>query len=70
MGLVEADPQADVSGDPAHTAQVLSSLLAPKGITLLPYAQAVDTDVFVVTKETAQKYGLVNVSDLAKPVST
>jgi len=64
------DPQADVGGDPAHNAQVLSSLLAPKGVTLLPYSQAVDTNVFVVTKETAQKYGLVNVSDLAKPLST
>lgn len=64
------DPQADVSGDPAHNAQVLSSLLAPKGVTLLPYSQAVDTNVFVVTKETAQKYNLVNVSDLAKLLSS
>jgi glycine betaine/choline ABC-type transport system substrate-binding protein len=64
------DPQADVTGDPAHNAQVLSSLLTPKGVTLLPYSNAVDTDVFVVTKATATKYDLVNVSDLAKPASS
>ena len=61
------DPNADVNGDPIHTAPVLSTLLAAKNVNLLPYSQLLDTNVFVVTKTTATKYSLVNVSDLAKP---
>jgi osmoprotectant transport system substrate-binding protein len=59
-------PQADVTGDPAHNAAVLKPLLAAKNVTLLDYSQLLDTNVFVVTKATATRYGLVNVSDLAK----
>jgi len=61
------DPKADVNGDPAHTADVLKPLLAAKGVELLNYSNLLDTNVFVVTKTTAAKYNLVNVSDLAKP---
>ena len=60
------DPNADVNGDPVHTADVLKPLLAAKGVTLLNYSQLLDTNVFVVTQTTATKYSLVNVSDLAK----
>ena len=62
------DPNAKTSGDPAQESADLKPLLAAKGITLLPYSAANDTNSFVVTQETATKYGLVNVSDLAKPV--
>jgi osmoprotectant transport system substrate-binding protein len=61
------NPNADVGGDPAHNAEVLSPLLDAKGVKLLTYSQLLDTNVFVVTQATATKYGLVNVSDLAKP---
>jgi osmoprotectant transport system substrate-binding protein len=57
---------ADVTGDPAHDSDVLKPLLQAKGVTVLNYASAVDTNAFVVTKETASKYGLTKVSDLAK----
>lgn len=62
------DPAADVNGDPAHTADVLRPLLSAKKVTLLDYSNAVDTNVFVVTDATAQRYGLSKVSDLAKKV--
>lgn len=38
----------------------------PKGLTILPPAAAEDADVFTVTKETATKYGLASLDDLAK----
>jgi glycine betaine/choline ABC-type transport system substrate-binding protein len=60
------DPNADVNGDPVHTASVLSTLLAAKNVKLLNYSQLLDTNVFVVTQATATRYSLVNVSDLAK----
>ncbi len=53
--------------DPAKTSAVLAGLLKPKGESVLAYAPATDENGFVVTKATAQQYGLVNVSDLAKP---
>jgi|SRR5438067_4336765 len=61
------DPNADITGDPAHNADVLKPLLAAKGVELLQYSNLLDNDVFVVTKATQTKYNLVNVSDLAKP---
>ena len=57
---------ADVTGDPSHDSDVLSPLLQAKGVSVLNFAPAVDTNAFVVTKETASKYGLTKVSDLAK----
>jgi osmoprotectant transport system substrate-binding protein len=61
------DPNAKTSGDPAQESSDLKTILSAKGITLLPYSAANDTNSFVVTQDTATKYGLVNVSDLAKP---
>jgi osmoprotectant transport system substrate-binding protein len=64
---VAQDPNAAVSGDPANNAHILSQLLTAKQVTVLDYSNAIDTNVFVVTKETAATDHLVTVSDLAKP---
>jgi osmoprotectant transport system substrate-binding protein len=53
------------SGDPAATAISLSEALAPKGITLLDYAPAIDSNALVVTRATAERLGLRTTSDLA-----
>ncbi len=63
------DPNADVTGDSAHNASVLTPLLTAKSVELLTPSALLDTNVFVVTKATATTYSLVNVSDLAKPAS-
>src|SRR5581483_8651102 len=57
------------SGDPAATASSLQSVLQPKGITTLNYAPAVDTNGYVVTKATADKYRATKLSDLAPAAS-
>src|SRR5438093_9667281 len=54
------------SGDATAELSALRTALQPHGITVLDPSQANDTNVFVVTKETADKYGLSKVSDLAK----
>ena len=38
----------------------------PAGLQILPYGLAEDSDAFVVTRETATKYGLVSLADLTK----
>lgn len=38
----------------------------PAGLQVLPYGMAEDSDAFVVTRETARKYGLVSLADLKK----
>ncbi|KUL28988.1 ABC transporter substrate-binding protein [Streptomyces regalis] len=38
----------------------------PGGLQVLPYGMAEDSDAFVVTRETAQKYGLTSLADLKK----
>jgi glycine betaine/choline ABC-type transport system substrate-binding protein len=65
---VALDPNAAVSGDTQNNLQVLTPLEQAKGVTVLTPSAAIDTNVFVVTKATAAKYNLSNVSDLAKPV--
>ena len=60
------DASAAVSGDPENNQQILSDLLAKKDVKVLDFSPAVDQNVFVVTKETADKNGLSKVSDLAK----
>ena len=57
----------EASTDPAATTQALNAALAPKGLVALDYAEATDQNGFVVTKATADQYGLVKISDLAKP---
>ncbi|TMK87032.1 MAG: hypothetical protein E6G44_01200 [Actinobacteria bacterium] len=56
------------SGDADAELTALRSALQSHGITVLDPSQANDTNVFVVTKDTADKYGLSKVSDLAKKV--
>jgi osmoprotectant transport system substrate-binding protein len=52
------------SGDPVTTAMNLSEALAPKGISLLDYAPAIDTNALVVTRATAERLNLTKTSDL------
>ncbi|MGH2518678.1 MAG: ABC transporter substrate-binding protein [Chloroflexota bacterium] len=67
--LVFLDKNAKPSTDAATTAGLLKTALAAKSLTALDYAPAVDTNGFAVTKATADKYHLVNLSDLA-PVAS
>ena len=62
--LLFLDPDAKASGDPAEEAEQLKPLLEQKGVTLLNFSQANDTNAFVVTRETASRYGLTKMSDL------
>lgn len=42
------------------------AMAVPDGLQVLPYGLAEDSDAFVVTRETAAKYGLKSLADLAK----
>jgi osmoprotectant transport system substrate-binding protein len=57
--------KASASSDAAATHQALKKALAGKQLTVLDYAPAVDTNGFVVTRETAAKHNLRRMSDLA-----
>lgn len=57
----------EATTDPAATVAKLKERLAAKGLTALDPAPATDQNGFVVTKATADKYGLTTLSDLAKP---
>jgi osmoprotectant transport system substrate-binding protein len=57
----------EASTDPTATVATLKERLAPKGLTALDPAPATDQNGFVVTKATAEKYGISQLSDLAKP---
>ena len=63
---IQNDPAAKVSGDAANNQTILKDLLSAKGVNVLDFSPATDQNVFVVTKATADKYGLSKVSDLAK----
>jgi osmoprotectant transport system substrate-binding protein len=63
---IQNDPNAKVSGDPENNHTILTGLLEPKGVNVLDFSPAADQNVFVVTKATADQYGLSKVSDLAK----
>jgi osmoprotectant transport system substrate-binding protein len=65
--LLFQDPNAQASGDASAEVAALTPLLQAKGITLLTPSAAQDTNAFVVTKATADQFGLTTVSDLAKP---
>jgi osmoprotectant transport system substrate-binding protein len=64
--LAFLNPKAPSSTDPATNATALAAALAPFKLTALKSSSAQDVNGFVVTKATADKYGLVNLSDLAK----
>ncbi|HEY7591175.1 MAG TPA: glycine betaine ABC transporter substrate-binding protein [Candidatus Limnocylindrales bacterium] len=57
----------EATTDPEATATKLRERLEAKGLTALDVAEATDQNGFVVTKATADKYGLTKISDLAKP---
>ncbi|MGX1908486.1 ABC transporter substrate-binding protein [Streptomyces phaeochromogenes] len=42
------------------------AIALPAGLQVLPYGMAEDSDAFVVTQETADKYGLASLADLKK----
>ena len=53
------------TGDPAANAAALQAVLATKGITVLGYTPAQDTNAFVVRPETATALKLAKLSDVA-----
>jgi osmoprotectant transport system substrate-binding protein len=65
--LLFLDPEGEASGDPEAVRDNLQPLLDDAGETLLDSSDANDTNAFVVTGETADKYSLTTVSDLANP---
>lgn len=58
---------ASASTDPAATVEALDAGLQEIGLAALDYAEATDQNGFVVTRATADQYGLAKISDLAKP---
>jgi glycine betaine/choline ABC-type transport system substrate-binding protein len=57
----------EATTDAAATTAKLRERLQPKGLTALEPAPATDQNGFVVTKATAEKYGISKLSDLAQP---
>jgi glycine betaine/choline ABC-type transport system substrate-binding protein len=55
------------TADPVVTTAALRAALEPKGLVALDFAEATDQNTFVVTKATAETYGLTKLSDLANP---
>jgi osmoprotectant transport system substrate-binding protein len=53
------------TGDAAANSAALQALLSSKGITVLKYSPAVDTNAFVVRQDTATQYSLAKMSDTA-----
>ncbi len=65
--LSEALDSPDLAtSDAAQTWSNLVAALAPLDFSVLSYTPAVDTNAFTVTAETAQKYSLASIGDLAK----
>ena len=58
----------EASTDPLATAAKLRERLADRGLTALEPAEATDQNGFVVTAETAARYELSSISDLAEPL--
>jgi len=54
------------TSDPAETLSKLEPLLEQKKYVATPYSPAIDSNAFAVTQQTAEKYGLEKLSDLAK----
>jgi osmoprotectant transport system substrate-binding protein len=63
--LLFLDPNGKASGDSAAVAATDNDLLKSKGLELLTYSSAQDTNVFVANADTAAKYSLTTVSSLA-----
>ncbi|MFI2348275.1 ABC transporter substrate-binding protein [Streptomyces sp. NPDC019443] len=58
------DPKA--KGTEEGEMQNALAIVLPKGLQILPYGLAEDSDAFAVTRETADEYGLKTLGDLAK----
>ncbi|MFF0163284.1 ABC transporter substrate-binding protein [Streptomyces sp. NPDC005263] len=58
------DPKATATEEGAM--QNALTIALPAGLQVLPYGMAEDSDAFVVTRETARKYGLTSLADLRK----
>ncbi|WP_405872073.1 MULTISPECIES: ABC transporter substrate-binding protein [unclassified Streptomyces] len=58
------DPKATATEEGAM--QNALAIALPAGLQVLPYGMAEDSDAFVVTQETAKKYGLTSLADLKK----
>ena len=58
------DRTAKASPDAAVTHRALQAAIQPRKLTVLAYAPAVDTNAFAVTRETAARYNLKQLSDL------
>ena len=65
--LTFVDSKKPATTNAATNATELAAALKPLKLTALESAPAQDINGFVVTKATADKYSLVNVSDLGKP---
>ena len=59
------DKTAKATTDPKETAKLLQTALSAKKLTVLDAAAATDQNGFVVTKDTATKYNLKKLSDIA-----
>lgn len=64
IGSLLAYLKGTPSGDPAAELSADNQALSGKGLTMLNYSPANDTNAFVVTKANATKYKLATVSDL------
>jgi osmoprotectant transport system substrate-binding protein len=58
--------KGEATPDPAATVKLLNGYLQAKGLIALDASAAQDENAFAVTKSTADKWHLVNLSDLAK----
>ena len=56
----------EASADPAYTQRALQAQLSRRNLTALNYAEAYNTNGFVVTRETADRIGLKTLEDLGK----
>jgi osmoprotectant transport system substrate-binding protein len=63
------DPKANAKGTAEQVLPRLAKAYAKKGIEVLDPTPANSTNVFVVTQQTADQYGLKTMSDLAKSAS-
>jgi osmoprotectant transport system substrate-binding protein len=57
------------TADPTETAELFRTAAAARGLSVLDPAPASDQNTIVVTKATADQYGLTKISDLAKPAT-
>jgi len=65
IGSDARELKAEATGDPEATAANLKKALEPLGLTLLDVAPGQDQNGFVVRQETATKYNLKTLTDLA-----